>query len=354
MAGDTTAAAGPGPGRASPDPVTRRVSSFPGFGLRLTRWGGWYLAGMLLLGLAAVNTGNNALVMLLGVVMGSFVLSGTWSQQVLGLTRVEMTIPGRLFARRPEPVEMTLSNGSGIFPAYGLVVRAPDGSVLHTEPHLASRSRRRRTVSLRVDRRGWQEVGPFRLEVLLPLGFFVKTKVVAEARRVLVYPAPVPGGGPAVTAPPRGLGDRSTGRGRGGEVRQLRSFREGDEPRSIHWKQTARQQELITVEREAQVHEPLFVEVDPTVPDPGDPEWQELLERVVSAAAALVVERLEAGLPVGVVVGREVAGPVSTMSHLDVVMRPLALVEACPPGSGPPVRRPGSPVVRLSVLEAGP
>ncbi len=337
-----------------PAPSTRWVGRFPGFGLRLTRWGAWYLAGMLLLGLAAVNTGNNALVMLLGVVMGSFVLSGTWSRQVLGRAGVGVALPARLFARRPEPVEVRLSNGSRLFPAYGLVVRSSDGSVLHFEASLPPRGNCQRIGTLRVDRRGLQRVGPFRLEVLLPLGFFVKTKEVVPAREILVYPALEPGGDPPVTAPPRGLGDRSSGRGRGGEVRQLRSFREGDEARSIHWKQSARQQELIMVEREALVHEPLFVEVDPTVPDPEDPQWRELLERVVSSAASLVVDRLEAGLPVGVVIGGQVAGPVAAMSHLDVVMRPLALVEARPPGSGPPVRPPDLPVVRLSVLETSP
>ncbi len=351
MAGSGAPGGSRGPGARTVEAFRRRVGRFPGFGLRLTRWGGWYLAGMLLLGLAAVNTGNNALVMLLGIVMGSFVLSGTWSQQVLGRVEVEVHLPARIFAGRPEPVEIVLANGSGLFPAYGLVVRAAGGAVLHFEACLPPGERRRRIGSLRMERRGLREVGPFRLEVLLPLGFFLKTKEVAPARTILVYPALAAETRPVFAAPPRGQGDRSRGKGRDGEVRQLRSFREGDEPRNIHWKQSARQQELITVEREARVHEPLFVEVDPTVPDPGSPEWAELFERVVSSAASLVVDRLERGLPVGVVVGTEVAGPVVSLSHLDVVLRPLALVEARPPGSGPPVRRPGLPVVRLSVLE---
>ena len=35
------------------------ADAFPGFKLRLTRWGALYIAGCVILGLAAVNTGNN-------------------------------------------------------------------------------------------------------------------------------------------------------------------------------------------------------------------------------------------------------------------------------------------------------
>ena len=35
------------------------ADAFPGFKLKLTRWGALYIAGCVILGLAAVNTGNN-------------------------------------------------------------------------------------------------------------------------------------------------------------------------------------------------------------------------------------------------------------------------------------------------------
>ena len=38
------------------------ADAFPGFRLRLTRWGVAYLFASVVLGLAAVNTGNNATV----------------------------------------------------------------------------------------------------------------------------------------------------------------------------------------------------------------------------------------------------------------------------------------------------
>ena len=84
---------------------------FRRFGLRLTRWGAVYLVGMLVLGLAAVNTGNNALVILFGLATGSFIVSGTWSRQVLGGGGGDVILPRRLFAGRAEPLEISITGG---------------------------------------------------------------------------------------------------------------------------------------------------------------------------------------------------------------------------------------------------
>ncbi len=310
---------------------------FPRFGLRLTRWGAVYLVGMLLLGLAAVNTGNNALVILFGLAAGSFVVSGTWSRQVLGRAEGDMVLPRRLFAGRAEPMDVTLSNGSRLFPAYGLGLRDGEGRRVLFEPLLGPRASVRRMAWLLAPRRGWQELGPWRLEVVLPLGFFVKTKELAPSRRMLVYPELAPGSGDLLEAPRGSRGeDRAGERGRDGEVRELRDYRDGDERRQIHWKQTARQGRLIAVDRESMAPDPLFVVVDPRLPEHADGVWRERLERMISEAAAMVVARLEMGLPVGVVAGRQVVGPLTGLDSLDSLMRPLAELEPLPVDEPPP------------------
>jgi len=72
---------GGGPGSYPPDPGSSLMShpvTFPGFQLRLTRWGAIFLLAVLVLGFAAVNTGNNALMGLLGLALASYVVSGLW------------------------------------------------------------------------------------------------------------------------------------------------------------------------------------------------------------------------------------------------------------------------------------
>jgi len=304
------------------------VSAFPGFRLRLTRWGIAYLVASVVLGLAAVNTGNNALMALLGLALGSYVVSGTWSRQVLGAIEATVDLPTEVYADRPAVVDVELENSSGIFPAYGLVIRDAEGRSVFREFFLATGQRRRHSVEVVFPKRGWQELGPWRLEVLLPLGFFLKSKILVAGRQVLVYPRLLPA---SVGSVRRGGGRRSPdaleSRGREGDVTQLRDFHEGDELRAIHWKQTARQQHLVVVERQRATEKPVFYVVDPRLEDPTDPHQLERFEHLVSEVATGVVRRLREGIRVGLVVGSNVVPPVRSVRRAPMLLRPLAEVQ---------------------------
>jgi uncharacterized protein (DUF58 family) len=304
------------------------VDSFPGFRLRLTRWGVAYLFASIVLGLAAVNTGNNALMALLGLALGSYVVSGTWSRQVLATIEAQVDLPTEIYAGRPTVVDVDLVNTSGIFPAYGLIIRDADGEALLKEGCLATGQRRRHSVEVSFPRRGWHELGPWRLEILLPLGFFLKSKILVTGRQVLVYPKLLPSSSASVR---RGGGRRAPdaleSRGREGEVTQLRDYRDGDELRAMHWKQTARQQRLVVVERKRATEIPVFFVLDPRLEDATDAEQLERFERIVSEVATGVVRRLREGVRVGLVVGPLVVSPVREVRRAPVLLRPLAEVE---------------------------
>lgn len=313
------------------------ADSFPGFRLRMTRWGLAYLAACVVLGLAAVNTGNNALMAILGLALGSYVVSGLWSRQVLGSIESRARLPKEIFAGRPAVIELDLVNRSRLFPAYGLAVRGSDGEVVVGEPLLPANGRCTHSVEVVFPARGWHQLGPWRLEVLLPLGFFLKSKVLIFDEQVLVYPRLLPRASVTVR---RGGGRRAPdaldGRGREGDVTQLRSFREGDEVRSMHWKQTARQQTMVVVERQRATEKPVYYVVDPRLEDPSDPDQRERFEHLISEAATGVVQRLREGVPVGLVVGEQAIRPVRSPLRAPLLLRPLAEVEPKPlTGPGP-------------------
>jgi uncharacterized protein (DUF58 family) len=314
------------------------TSAFPGFRLRLTRWGIAYLVASIVLGLAAVNTGNNALMALLGLALGSYVVSGTWSRQILGAVEATVEIPSEVYADGPAVVDVELENTSSIFPAYGLVIRDAAGHAVFRELFLATGQRRRHSVEVVFSNRGWHELGPWRLEVLLPLGFFLKSKILVAGRQVLVYPKLLPASKASVR---RGGGRRSPdaleSRGREGDVTQLRDFHEGDELRAIHWKQTARQQHLVVVERQKTTEKPVFYVIDPRLEDPTDPHQLERFERLVSEVATGVMQRLREGVRVGLVVGSHVVPPVRSVRRAPMLLRPLAEVEPVSPAGEAPV-----------------
>jgi uncharacterized protein (DUF58 family) len=303
------------------------ASSFPGFRLRLTRWGLVYLVASVILGLAAVNTGNNALMAVLGLALGSYVVSGMWSRQVLGNVEATIELPSEIFAGRPAVIGVEIENTSRFLPAYGLVVRDSDGRAAIHDPLLAPGDRRRHSVELVFPDRGRHELGAWRLDVLLPLGFFLKSKVLIFGREVLVYPRLLPTSSASVR---RGGGRRSPdaleSRGREGEVTQLRDFREGDELRSLHWKQTARQQRLVVVERQKATENPVFFVVDPRLEDPADPRQSDRFEHLVSEVTTAVVLRLREGVPIGLVIGSLVIPPVRSVRQAQMLLRPLAEV----------------------------
>jgi len=325
------------------------ADAFPGFKLRLTRWGAAYIAGCVILGLAAVNTGNNALMAMLAMALGSYVVSGTWSRQVLASTEVTLRLPTETFAGRAAFAEVVVTNNSRFFPAYGLVLRADDGSALLTEGLVEPGTSRRRTVQLVFNDRGWSRVGPWRLEILLPLGFFMKSKEILTDDRVLVLPR-------LLETEPKldvshGGGSRSlelfSDRGREAEVSQLRDFRDGDDQRQLHWKQTARQQRPIVVDRQHAAEGPVYLVVDPRATDPRDPEVLERFETTVSEVATAAVYRLRRMAPVGLIVGETVVPPVRDAGQAARLLRPLAEVELGGMDGDEPAMVRGHEIVRV-------
>ena len=313
------------------------TDAFPGFRLRLTRWGLVYLVASVILGMAAVNTGNNALMAVLGFALGSYVVSGAWSRQVLGNTRATIELPSEIYAGRPAVIGVELENTSRFLPAYGLAVRDSDGRTVIHEPLLVTMGRRRHSVELVFPDRGRHELGAWRLDVVLPLGFFLKSKALIFDQEVLVFPRLLPTSSASVR---RGGGRRSPdaleSRGREGEVTQLRDFREGDELRSLHWKQTARQQRLVVVERQRTAKKSIFFVVDPRLEDPADPRQRDQFEHLVSEVATAVVLRLREGVPVGVVIGSLVVPPARSVRQAPILLQPLAEVMPRPPSDAAP------------------
>lgn len=296
---------------------------FPEFRLRLTRWGGVYLALCVVGALAAVNSGNNALIAVLGAALGAYVVSGAWSRQVLGAMEVSFTPPAEVFAGTPALGEFEIVNRSRFLPAYGILVRDAEGTPLAAAGLVPPGGRVRRTVEIARATRGRHLIGGWRLEVLLPLGFFLKSKRVVDVRAVTVYPRLLRG---RVPLPPDdrrpGHSEQFVDHGREGDVVQLRGFRDGDELRHVHWKQTARQQRLIVVDRQREAERPVLIRLEP--PERSGAEGRDRFEHRVSEAATVVVRRLESGDAVGLVMNGRVLGPERTRSRAGRLLEPLA------------------------------
>jgi uncharacterized protein (DUF58 family) len=118
---------------------------------------------------------------------------------------------------------------------------------------------------------------------------------------ILVYPEIFPAGG--VELDPSGLaGDLSAPRaGWGHELHSLRQFRQGDDPRNIHWKKSAQTGALVFQEREAEESLRLSILFDNGVGRLADESERGRFERLVSEAATAAVDHLDRGFEVELV-----------------------------------------------------
>jgi uncharacterized protein (DUF58 family) len=328
----------------------RLEGHFPGFSLRATR-GFWiYLAAVPLLGVAALNTGNNALYLLLSLSLGVFVASGWVSRHTLRHLTVRADVPSEIFCGAPVQLELTVRNGSGLFPAGGVVctlVGMPGRVLVPVVP-------RRGVVRVRLatvfPRRGRHCLPAVRLEVRLPLPFFVKSSRFEQHEAgLLVFPRRVVGAAPRWAGVTLDRLESTAGaQRRHGEVDQLREFHPGDDLRDIHWKQTARQQRPIVMERRERAVPSRFLVLDRQLPRSDDALMLERFEDLVSEIASAAIAQVRRGEAVGLVLGGAVTPPATGARHARRLLEQLAVVRAVGPGEDPlPGRLGEGPVYRL-------
>lgn len=323
---------------------------FPGFSLQPTGGLWTFLGAVLVLGLAALNTGNNALVLLLSLALGTFVASGVLSRHVLARLRVQVQLPGEVFAGAPVGLRVRASNTSRWIPAAGVVcrLRGLPGQVIL--PVITAGAAVDVSLLTALPRRGRVELPPLAVEVRLPLGFFTKIVHWPQPGKFIVYPRRVRGSAPRWTAFSRADQAAVAGHSRvGGEVESLREFHTGDDRRDIHWKQTARQQRLIVMQRRAQAPRDRFLVLDRQVPRCDDEHAIGRFEDLVSEVASAAWSQLRRGGRVGLVVGSTVVPAATGMAHARRLMAHLALVDAAAPGDDPlPPALAGEPVYRVA------
>ncbi len=143
-------------------------------------------------------------------------------------------------------------------------------------------------------RRGRYGFASARLTSCFPLGLFEATRPAIAATQVLAVPALG-----RLKAEWRGWCDRAGREAAGSSQRRgllegdyygLREWRPGDSRRWIHWRSSARQGSLTTLQFEQPRRDELFLVVDLWSPDNPTAAQREAVERALAFAATVVVE----------------------------------------------------------------
>lgn len=316
----------------------------PRLHFRFTREGTYFLVFTVLVGLAAVNTGNNLLFLMLSLMLSLILLSMVMSLLVLGRVRIERRLPERAFAGSTCLVEVVLANEKRYVPSYSLEVE-DRAEGLPTERRcyflkVAPRAQQVAAYRRTPPKRGLLKLTGFRLATRYPFGLIERGWVIDAPAELLVYPALAPVGASAVARALDGA-DVASGRvGPGTEVAGLRAYQPGDEARNIHWRRTASLGRMVVREHERDAAYRLSIVLDNARPENAGPEWDQAFEASVSRAASLAQAALIRGAAVDVVARGACSPVVLPGSPADPIWRWLALIEPIPEAGAPPIAAP--------------
>jgi uncharacterized protein (DUF58 family) len=222
---------------------------------KLTREGVICIVGILVIALAALNTGNNLLYMILAALLASVLISGILSQLVLSGVGVRLELPEHIFAGQPILAIAELRNTKQWTPSFSVSLvseqkksmRKVVGNVAPEIlarpvyfPHVPHRQTVRQDVELTFPRRGVYRQDVLGLRTKFPFGFLQKTRRVESEIEAIVYP-PIQPTEEFYEVLPLVTGElESYQRGRGNDLYAIRDYQFDDSARHVDWKASAR------------------------------------------------------------------------------------------------------------------
>jgi len=272
----------------------------PDWEIRITNFGLGYILLCLVVAIAATNTGNNGLYLVLAAMLAAMVVSGVLSRRNVRGVLCELETVGEVVATRPAWLRLRLENRLRTGTAQSLFfLHESLPGPLWIDP-LRPGETRELVVEGRFPRRGVFREADAGLLSRFPIGLFRKYRKASLSREIVVYPLPEVTPIPPVP-PEDSRGGRPHPRQRGGgpDIRTLREFTPGDDLRDLHWKQSARMRRWIVREREAERDRVVFLVIDNALPAPIDSAALARFESAVARCAGQALLLLSRGAEVG-------------------------------------------------------
>jgi len=271
---------------------------------KVTREGIVYLGGILVVALAALNTGNNLLFMVLACLLAGVLISGLLSRVVISGVDVRLELPEHIFAGRPILAIAELKNRKQIMPSFSISLVSEDApkskKQAATNPtprildrpvyfaHIPHQQTARQTVELMFPRRGVYRQDALGLRTKFPFGFLEKTRRVNSEIEAVVYPTVQPTEEFYEILPLVSGELESYQRGRGHDLYAIRDYQFNDSARHVDWKASARKSALQVREYAREDERRVMLAFDPYIGPQGSDETDaSKFERAVALCAGL-------------------------------------------------------------------
>lgn len=333
------------------------------FSFALTKTGNLFVLAVFLTALAAVNTGNNLLYLVLAILLSATLAAGVMARLSLHSVFVSLQVPQNVFVRENVSIKVTLKNRKRFIPSFSILIEdfalirarrraglmpkltfwksgtpspaeGPVPVLQHAAyfPAVPAGESRSELISQSFSRRGKYHLEGLRLSTRFPFGFFRRGESISVRGEVLVYPSIREISSDLHLLPflPGKLEGKHVGQGE--SLHRIRNYQEGESARLIHWKATAKTGRLMAREY-ARDEESEFCLILDTKIYSTHPEFAADFEKAVSLAASLAAHFIREGAEFEYLTPGEYIPRGAGIDHLYRVLRSLAVVE-CDPGSG--------------------
>ncbi len=303
------------PAEAAP-PAPRRSSVL--LGTNVTFSGALTMAVILLVGVAALNSEANLLFLLFGISVGVVLFNVAAPMWMIRSVDVERVVPNAVVAGRPFKLVYIVRNRRRWGAAWSLVIHEGGNPEVRSSlpygfiPVLPARGEQRIELTAVLPCRGRASLKAVRVMSRFPFGLFSAVVDTDSPADIIIYPAvgrfrrdPWKDRRYSGSATRNELHDGQD------EFFGLREYREGDNPRLVHWRRSARTGELVVREMLPVRPTQLIVLLDPWPEDAAETprparrkpteEPDADVERLLSAAATAICEGIERGHRVGII-----------------------------------------------------
>ena len=269
---------------------------------KISREGWIYIGGIILVALAALNTGNNLLFLILASLIAVILMSGILSSITLSGVELDLEMPEHIFAGQSVRAIVSLKNEKLTLPSFSLRVECAkskdtaSAALLETPvyfPYLPKHGQVKQSVPLTFLRRGIYRQEAFRIVSRFPFGFLQKARRLDLATEALVYPSVEPTQEFVEILPGLQGALESLSKGRGQDLYALRGYVPTDSASHVHWKASARFGSLMVREFTREDDCRVLLVLDPHTAAPGDRQSatvssnRDHFERAVTICASL-------------------------------------------------------------------
>ena len=196
--------------------------------------------------------------LLVSALLGFMAVSGWLGRNNLAKLSLDVHLPEEIYDGVETLITVWLDNRQRWLPACLLQLEFEGAQVCC--PLLIRGDRIGLPVAVTFRGRGVRQLQAIRVSSTFPINFFVRSLALPVLREVLVFPCPRPVPLPAALKLCSVHGDQATDKGYEGDLTRIDDYRGGEPLKMIHWKISARQDQLKVKELSSLAAPPLVVD----------------------------------------------------------------------------------------------